>query len=78
MKAEILYDDFIDLLKKEGKVRASPSHEQRHPVPISEFAILDFQYDGVIFAITRTGKRVEITDQMPAFRPYDEGGHDED
>lgn len=67
---EILYTQFVELLKKEGTVRASPSHTQTHPTEISWAAILDWQFDGEVFAITSTGKRAVASPSMPAFRRY--------
>ena len=67
---ETFRNDFIDLVKRNGKTRASLSHTQRFPHYIDASAILDWQWDGELFAITRTGKRVICNKKMPAFHVY--------
>lgn len=76
---EIPREAFIEFVKDEGVIRASLSHTQKYPSGISQFAILDWQYDGELFAITNTGKRVVANEDMPAFIPYEnrERGEDE-
>ena len=63
-------DEFIEIVKKYGKVRAGLSHSQTHPVEIHFSAILDWQYDGKLFTVTTCGKRAECSDKMPAFHLY--------
>ena len=67
---ETLYKDFVEIVKKEKRVFASPSHEQTHPVPIHFSAILEWQWDGELFANSITGKRVVASKSMPAFHIY--------
>jgi len=67
---ETLYKDFIKLVKEEGSVFASPSHEQTHPIPIHFSAILEWQWDEELFAISITGKRIVASKSMPAFYIY--------
>ena len=63
-------EKFIYMVKKAGKIYAEPSHEQHIPDHISQFAILEWQWDGELFAITKTGKRVVCSDNIPAFHIY--------
>ena len=67
---ETFRNEFIDLVKRNGKVRASLSHTQRLPHHIEASAILDWQWDGELFSITCTGKRVICNNNMPAFHVY--------
>ena len=73
MSKEIPREKFVELVKSRGKVRAMMSHSQEHPTPISQWAILDWQYDGKLFAITRCGNRVEASEDMPAFHEVEVG-----
>ena len=70
MKKEILYADFVKMVKAKGKVRASLSHSQSYPDGINQFAILDFQIDseGTLFTVTKNGRRAEVNPMMPAFK----------
>jgi len=70
---EIPTDKFIELLKKRKAIIASPSHEQDFPNHISQYAILNWQYDGEIFSITRDGRRVVCSKNMPAFHEHIKG-----
>lgn len=68
-------EEFIKLVKEKGKVWASLSHEQSHPRHISNFAILQWQWDELtneLFAITSSGKRAVASKTMPAFHVYGE------
>ena len=72
-KKETYREDFIEIVKKKGKVWASPSHAQTHPVQIDYSAILEWQWDDnrkELFAITITGKRAVCSNKMPAFHIY--------
>jgi len=63
-------EKFVYMVKKAGKIYASPSHEQSHPDHISSSAILEWQWDGELFSITATGRRVVCSEDMPAFHIY--------
>ncbi len=68
---EILYSDFLGLVKKYGKVWASPSHEQREPIHIDRCAILGWEYDPYkdeLFTISTIGTRAVCSKTMPAFK----------
>ena len=64
--------DFIEIVKQKGEVWASTSHYQNYPDEISQYGILQWQYDGELFAITALGKRVRVVANkgMPAFHIY--------
>lgn len=66
---ETLYEDFVEIVKEEGKVFASPSHSQTFPDKIEFSAILEWQWDGELFANTIT-RRVVANKEMPAFHIY--------
>jgi len=63
-------EKFIYMVKKAGKIYAETSHDQHKPDHISNFSILEWQWDGELFAITATGKRVVCSESMPAFHIY--------
>lgn len=64
--------DFIDMLKTSPRgIYASTSHHQDHPVEISSFGILKFKYDGGIYTTSFDGKRLVVSDSMPAFHEYE-------
>lgn len=67
---ETLRKDFIRIVKKEKRVFASVSHTQVYPVPIHFSAILEWQWDGELFANSATSKRITISKSMPAFHIY--------
>ena len=63
--------DFIELVKDQGKVWASPSHSMKHKDgEMSHAAILEWQYDKCLYSITVTGKRIDVLN-MPAFHLFD-------
>ena len=71
--AETPRDAFIKIVRANGKVWASTSHEQHKPDHISSSGILEWQYDGELFAITKTRRRVVANKSMPAFHIYSVG-----
>ncbi len=69
---ETAYNDFVELVKKKGTVRASLSHTQSRPSEISSSAILDWQIDDHgLFCVTITGGIVRCSDDMPAFHVFE-------
>jgi len=68
--AETRHDSFVSEVKSKGTVWASPSHAQSYPCTIDRHAILPWQWDGELFAMTLTGKRAVCNDKMPAFHVY--------
>ena len=67
---ETLYNDFVQIVKKEGKVLASPSHTQLYPDEIHHAAILEWQWDVELFSDIKTSGRVVANKKMPAFHVY--------
>jgi len=67
---ETTYKTFVLKVKAEGLVWASPSHSQSYPCTISYSAILPWEWDGELFAMTVLGKRVVCNEHMPAFHIY--------
>jgi hypothetical protein len=63
-------ENFIKLVREKGLIYASPSHHQTHPDEIDRCAILGWEYDTELFAITCMGKRVVASKTMPAFYIY--------
>ena len=62
--------EFVEMVKKQGKIRASLSHTQTYPDEIHYAGILDWEYDTELFAITWSGRRVVASKTMPAFHIY--------
>lgn len=63
-------EEFTEKVKQEGTTWGSISHYQAEPCEIDQWAILEWQYDVELFAITSTGKRVTISEQMPGMYEY--------
>jgi hypothetical protein len=68
---ETTLPDFIDLIRRKGPQWASISHCQVYPSEISPEAIMKWHYDWVLFAIDRSGRRIEMNRTMPAVHIYE-------